>query len=73
LRLALAWGPGGYSMQRVAAWAGERNIATLTEDALVQRLHAAGPFLEELTRQLLIRVGETPYWGRRAHPRKSAR
>ena len=62
LRLALAWGPGGYSMQRVAAWAGERNIATLTEDALVQRLHAAGPFLEELTRQLLIRVGETPYW-----------
>lgn len=34
LRLALAWGPGGYSMQRVAAWAGEMNIATLTEDAL---------------------------------------
>jgi hypothetical protein len=27
LRLALAWGPGGYSMQRVAAWAGERNRA----------------------------------------------
>ena len=62
LRLALAWGPGGYSMQRVAAWAGERNIASLTEDALVQRLHAAGPFLEELTRQLLIHVGETPCW-----------
>ena len=32
LRLALAWGPGGYSMQCVAAWAGERKIATLTED-----------------------------------------
>jgi Transposase DDE domain len=62
LRLALAWGPGGYSMQRVAAWAGERNIATLTEDALVQRLHAAGPFLEEVTRQLLIGVGDTPCW-----------
>jgi hypothetical protein len=62
LRLALAWGPGGYSMQRVAAWAGERNIARLTEDALVQRLHAAGSFLEELTRQLLVRVGETPCW-----------
>jgi hypothetical protein len=62
LRLALAWGPGGYSMQRVAAWAGERNIASLTEDALVQRLHAAGPFLEELTRRLLIRVGEAPCW-----------
>jgi hypothetical protein len=62
LRLALAWGPGGYSMQRVAAWAGEMKIAVLTEDALVQRLHAAGPFLKELTRQMLIRVGETPCW-----------
>ena len=62
MRLALAWGPGGYSMQRVAAWAGERNIATLTEDALVQRLHAAGPFLEEVVRQLLIGVGEAPAW-----------
>jgi hypothetical protein len=50
LRLALAWGPGGYSMQRVAAWAGESNIATLTEDALIQRLHGADPFLEEITR-----------------------
>ena len=47
LRLALAWGPGGYSLQRVAAWAGERDIARLTEDALIQRLHAAGAFLEE--------------------------
>jgi hypothetical protein len=62
LRLALAWGPGGYSMQRVAAWAGENNIATLTEDALVQRLHAAGPFLQEVVRQLLIGVGEAPAW-----------
>lgn len=62
LRLALAWGPGGYSLQRVAAWAGERKIATLTEDALIQRLHNAGPFLEALTRQLLIRVGNTPCW-----------
>src|ERR1700677_788737 len=62
LRLALAWGPGGYSMQCVAAWAGERKIATLTEDALVQRLHNAGPFLEALTRHLLMRVGETPCW-----------
>jgi hypothetical protein len=49
-------------MQRVAAWAGERNIASLTEDALVQRLHAAGPFPRELTRRLLIHVGETPCW-----------
>jgi hypothetical protein len=62
LRLALAWGPGGYSTQRVAAWAGEVQIASLTEEALIQRLHAAGPFLEELTLRLLIRVGETPCW-----------
>jgi hypothetical protein len=62
LRLALAWGPGGYSMQRVAAWAGEMNIAALTEDALIQRLHAMGPFLEQLTRRLLAGVGEIPCW-----------
>ena len=62
MRLALAWGPGGYSMQRVAAWAGEMNIATLTEDALVQRLHAAGPFLEAVTRQLLLGVKPAPCW-----------
>lgn len=62
LRLALAWGPGGYSMQRVAAWAGEMNIATLTEDALVQRLHASSPFLEAITRQMLVRGDETPCW-----------
>ena len=62
LRLALAWGPGGYSMQRVAAWAGETNIATLTEDALIQRLHAAGAFLEEIVRLLLVGVGEVPFW-----------
>ena len=69
-RLALAWGPGGYSMQRVAAWFGERNIATLTEDALVQRLHAAAPFLEELTRRLLIPIREAPCWHGRS-PRVS--
>lgn len=62
LRLALAWGPGGYSMQRVAAWAGERNIASLTEDALIQRLHNAGPFLEALTRKLLNRTQDMACW-----------
>ncbi len=62
LRLALAWGPGGYSMQRVAAWAGEMNIATLTEDALIQRLHGMGSFLEKLTQHLLARVSEIPGW-----------
>jgi hypothetical protein len=62
LRLALAWGPGGYSMQRVAAWAGEMNIACLTEDALIQRLHLASPFLEAVTRQMLRPDGAAPCW-----------
>jgi hypothetical protein len=62
LRLSLAWGSGGYSLQRVAAWAGEQGIATLTDEALIQRLHGAGPFLEAVTGQLLARVGEAPAW-----------
>jgi hypothetical protein len=62
MRLALAWGPGGYSLQRVAAWAGVTNIASLTEDALIQRLHAAGPFLEEVVRQLLAGRDAAPCW-----------
>jgi hypothetical protein len=35
LRLSPAWGSGGYSLQRVAAWAGEQGIATLTDEALI--------------------------------------
>jgi hypothetical protein len=62
LRLALAWGPGGYSLQRVAAWAGERRVATLTEDALIQRLHAAVPYLQAVVSQLLVPVKPTPCW-----------
>lgn len=62
LRLALAWGPGGYSLQRVAAWAGEHGIATLTDEALTQRLHGAGMFLEAVTSELLTRVGPAPCW-----------
>jgi hypothetical protein len=62
LRLALAWGCGGYSLQNVAAWAGERSIATLTDEALIQRLHGAGPFLKALSEELLACVGELPCW-----------
>jgi hypothetical protein len=65
LRLALAWGPGGYSMQRVAAWAGERGIATLTEDALIQRLHGAVRYLQAVISQLLKPVKPSPCWHRR--------
>src|ERR1700722_8675861 len=60
LRLALAWGCGGYSLQSVAAWSGERGIATLTDEALIQRLHGAGPFLQAVINELLAGVGEVP-------------
>jgi hypothetical protein len=62
LRLALAWGPGGYSLQRVAAWAGERDIATLTEDALIQRLHRAVPYLQAVVGRLLLPAQPSPCW-----------
>jgi hypothetical protein len=41
LRLALAWGPGGYSLRRVAAWAGVQGIADITDEALTQRSRGA--------------------------------
>lgn len=62
LRLALAWGPGGQSLQRVVAWAGERGIAKLSDEALVQRLHRAGGFLAAVSNQLLTRVAAAPCW-----------
>ena len=62
LRLALAWGVAGRSTQQVVAWAGERGIASLSEEALTQRLHGAGPFLEAISQRLLTRVGEAPCW-----------
>lgn len=49
-------------MQRVAAWAGEQGIATLTEEALFKRLHLSGDFLEALTGQLLAPVKDTSAW-----------
>jgi hypothetical protein len=62
LRLALAWGPGGYSLQRVAAWAGELGIADVTDEALIQRLHGAGPFLQAVTGHLLQHATANTVW-----------
>jgi IS4 transposase len=62
LRLVLAWGCGGYSMQRVVAWAGEQGIAKLTDEALSQRLHGAVGFLAAVSNQLLAQVGTVPRW-----------
>jgi Transposase DDE domain len=41
---------------------GERRIASLTEDALIQRLHAAVPYLQAVVSQLLVPVKPTPCW-----------
>jgi hypothetical protein len=62
LRLALAWDPGGYSLQRVVAWARARGIADLTDEALTQRLHGAVAFLAAVTGHLLGQGTPTPCW-----------
>jgi hypothetical protein len=62
LRLALAWGPGGFSLQQVAAWAGEQGIAEITDEGLVQRLHGAVGFLQAVTSHLLTSMPPAPCW-----------
>ena len=62
LRLALAWGPGGYSLQRVAAWAGAQGIGTFTDEALTQRLHGMVGFLQAVTSHLLTPISPAPCW-----------
>jgi hypothetical protein len=64
LRLMLGWACG-HSLQYVAAWAGEHGIASLTDEALVQRFHRAVPFLEALTQRLLGRIDTVPCWHQR--------
>jgi hypothetical protein len=62
LRLSVAWSCGGQSLQCVAAGAAELGIAALTEEALIQRLHRAGPFLQAVTNRLLPCAGARPAW-----------
>jgi hypothetical protein len=62
LRLSLAWSCGGQSLQSVAAGATERGIAALTEEALIQRLHRASPFLQAVMNRLLGCAGARPGW-----------
>ena len=62
LRLALAWACGGYSLQRVVAWAAEQDIAHLSDEALIQRLHGAVAYLEAVSQALLMQVGVAPSW-----------
>jgi len=62
LRLALAWGPGGMSLQQVAAWAGAMGFAHFTDEALIVRLHNSVAFLQGVTQALLDAVGGAVRW-----------
>jgi hypothetical protein len=62
LRLAIAWSCTGHSRQCVAVWASERKLAEITDEALIQRLHRSGPFLQAVTNRLLLCPGATPGW-----------
>lgn len=53
LRLAMAWGPGGLSLRRAAAWAGLSGIADLCDGAVPKRLRKAADRLEWLVQTVL--------------------
>jgi hypothetical protein len=62
LRLILAWAVGGFSLQQVAAWAGEQGIAELTDEALIQRLHRSAAFVQAVANAILKSVAQRPCW-----------
>jgi Transposase DDE domain len=53
LRLALARGPGGLSLNQTAAWAAIQGLARLSDPAVKYRLDQAVPFLKALLEQQL--------------------
>lgn len=53
LRLSLAHGPGGKSLQDTAAWARVAGVAELTAQSLNERLHRSVAFLAAITHRLL--------------------
>lgn len=55
LRLAFAYGPLGQSLRQVSAWATTVGMADLSDVAVLKRLRAAVPFLDEVLRWLLQR------------------
>jgi hypothetical protein len=54
LRLCLAHGPGGMSLQETAAWADLEGVAELTAQSLNERLHGSVGFLSAVLHQLLV-------------------
>lgn len=53
LRLSLARGPGGKSLQEATAWANLNGVAELTAQSLNERLHRSVSFLAAITHRLL--------------------
>jgi hypothetical protein len=53
LRLALARGPGGFSLRETAAWARLADVADLTDASLNDRLHQSCDFLAAIVDALL--------------------
>jgi Transposase DDE domain len=61
LRLAMARGPGGLSLNQTAAWAAMQGLAQLSDPAVKYRLDQAVPFLKALLEQHLAeRAGGPP-------------
>jgi hypothetical protein len=66
LRVSLAHGPGGKSLQETAGWAGQIGLAELTGQSLNERLHRSVAFLSAVTRRLLAaRAGPPVLWAGR--------
>lgn len=66
LRIALARGPGGFSLRQTAAWASLLGIADLSDPGVKYRLDEAVGFLTALAEQLLAAKapGANLRWGR---------
>ena len=69
LRVSLARGPGGKSLQETASWADQIGLAELTAQSLNERLHRSVAFLSAVTQRLLAaRAGPpVPWSGRCLH------
>ena len=66
LRLSLARGPGGKSLQETAAWAHLNGVAEVVAQSLNERLHRATSFLALITHHLLAgRRLRSPLWSGR--------
>src|ERR1700722_18628145 len=66
LRLSLARGPGGKSLQETAGWASQIGLAELTGQSLNERLHRLVAFLSAVTQRLLAaRTGPPVLWAGR--------